>query len=163
MASESVAIGVVPRDRLSMFPRCLEALYAHTDGLFRVVLVAGGVDNATRQQLESLQTQHDNLTVVLLDRLLEQAAVRNLVLRHVHERVCVLLENDTLVQPNWLPPLLECMREERAAVVAPLLLDFWEGTIHTAGGAFEERQQDGAVVFHHEMVYHKMSPASVPL
>jgi hypothetical protein len=75
----------------------------------------------------------------------------------------VLLENDTLVQPNWLPPLLECMREERAAVVAPLLLDFWDGTIHTAGGAFEERQQDGAVVFHHEMVYHMMPPAGVPL
>jgi glycosyltransferase involved in cell wall biosynthesis len=145
MASERVVIGVVPRDRLSMFPRCLEALYAHTDGLFRVVLVAGGVDSATRQQLESLQTQHDNLSVLLTDRLLEQAAVRNLVLRHVHERVCVLLENDTLVQTNWLPPLLECMREERAAVVAPLLLDFWEGTIHTAGGTFEERQQDGAV------------------
>jgi Glycosyl transferase family 2 len=163
MASERVVIGVVPRDRLSMFPRSLEALYAHTDGLFRVVLVAGVVDNATRQQLESLQTQHDNLSVVLMDRLLEQAAVRNLVLRHVHERVCMLLENDTLVQTNWLPPLLECMREERAAVVAPLLLDFWEGTIHTVGGKFEERQQDGAVVFRHEMVYHKMPPAGVPL
>jgi glycosyltransferase involved in cell wall biosynthesis len=163
MTSERVVIGVVPRDRLSMFPRCLAALYAHTEGLFRIVLVAGGADEPTRQQLASLQTRHENLSVVLMDKLLDQAAVRNLVLRRAYERVCVLLENDTLVQPNWLPPLLECMREQRAAVVAPLLLDFWDGTIHTAGGAFEERQQDGAAVFRHEMIYHKMPPVAVPL
>src|SRR5262245_50926459 len=65
---------------------------------------------------------------------------RPLVLHHVHERDYVLLENDTLLHPNWLPPLLECMREERAAVVAPLLLDFWEGTIYTTGGMFAERK-----------------------
>jgi hypothetical protein len=55
MASEMLVIGVVPRDRLSPFPRCLEALYAHTDTPFRVVLVAGGADHATRQHLQSLQ------------------------------------------------------------------------------------------------------------
>jgi glycosyltransferase involved in cell wall biosynthesis len=163
MAAEMVVIGVMPRDWLSMFPRCLEALYAHTDGPFRVVLVAGGADHATRQHLQTLQAQHANLSVVLADKLLEQATARNLVLQHVHERVCVLLENDTLVHPNWLHPLLECMHDERAAVVAPLLLDFWDGTIHTAGGVFEERAQDGAVAFHHESMYHRMPPARVQL
>jgi glycosyltransferase involved in cell wall biosynthesis len=162
MAAEMVVIGVMPRDRLSMFPHCLEALYAHTDGPFRVVLVAGGADHATRQHLQTLQAQHANLSVVLADKLLEQATARNLVLQHVHEQFCVLIENDTLVHPNWLHPLLECMQEERAAVVAPLLLDFWDGTIHTAGGVFEERAQDGAVAFHHESMYHRMPPARVP-
>ncbi len=163
MASETVVIGVMPRDRLSIFPRCLKALYAHTDGPFRVVLVAGGADHATRQHLQRLQAQYANLSVVLVDRVLEQATARNLALQHVHERFCVLIENDTLVHPHWLPPLLECMRDERAAVVAPLLLDFWEGTVHTAGGVFEERAEDGALAFHHESMYPRMPPAHVPL
>jgi glycosyltransferase involved in cell wall biosynthesis len=163
MASEMVVIGVIARDRLSMFPGCLEALYAHTDGPFRVVLVAGGADHTTRQHLQTLQAQYANLSVILVDRLLEQATARNLVLQHLHERFCVLIENDTLVHLNWLHPLLACMREERAAVVAPLLLDFWEGTIHTAGGVFEERAQEGAVAFHHQSMYHRMPPAYVPL
>jgi glycosyltransferase involved in cell wall biosynthesis len=163
MAAEMIVIGVVPRDRLSVFPRCLEALYARTDGPFRVVVVAGGADHATRQHLHTLQAQYDRLSVDLLDRLLEQATVRNIVLQHVPERLCVLLENDTLVHPNWLPPLLECMRAERAAVVAPLLLDFWEGTIHTAGGVFEERALHDVVAFHHDMVHYRRAPTCVPL
>ena len=97
MAAEMVVIGVMPCDRLSMFPRCLEVLYAHTDGSFRVVLVAGGADHATRQHLQTLQAQHAYLSVVLADKLLEQATARNLVLQHVHEQFCVLLESDTLV------------------------------------------------------------------
>lgn len=162
MASETVAICVVPRDRLSMFPRCLEALYTHTDGPFRVILVAGGADDATRQQIQTLQAQYANLKVLLVDSLLAQATARNLVLQHVHERLCVLIENDTLVHPNWLPPLLECVRDERAAVVAPLLLDYWEGTIHTARGVFEEHARDGAVAFRHESMYHRLPSAHVP-
>ena len=163
MASEIVVIGVVPRDRLSIFPRCLEVLYAHTEGPFRVVLVAGGADHVTRQHLQTLEAQYANLSVVLVDRLLEQATSRNLVLQYLHERFCVLIENDTLVHPNWLPPLLECMRDERAAVVAPLLLDFWEGTIHTAGGMFDERARDGAVAFSHESMHPRMPAAHVSL
>ena len=101
--------------------------------------------------------------MVLVDRLLEQATSRNLVLQYLHERFCVLIENDTLVHPHWLPPLLERMRNERAAVVAPLLLDFWEGTIHTAGGMFDERARDGAVTFSHESMHPRMPPAHVSL
>ena len=55
------------------------------------------------------------------------------------------------------------MRDERAAVVAPLLLDFWEGTIHTAGGMFDERARDGAVTFSHESMPPRMPPAHVSL
>jgi GT2 family glycosyltransferase len=163
MTSEAVVIVVVPRDRFSMFPRCLEALYAHTDVPFRVVLVAGGADGATRQGLHTLQARHENLSVVLRDRLLEQGTARNVALRQVHARFCVVLENDTLVHPNWLRPLLECMREERAAVVTPLLLNFEDGKIHAAGGVFEERATDGTLAFHHQMLYHGMHTSSVPL
>ena len=69
----------------------------------------------------------------------------------LHERFCVVLENDTIVHENWLAPMLECMREEGAAVVMPLIL--WYRGIHAAGCMFEEREKDGAVVFHHKIMY----------
>jgi glycosyltransferase involved in cell wall biosynthesis len=150
-SSESIVVVVVPRDRFSMFPQCLEALYAYTDVQFRVIVVAGATDRRTEDYLHQLQVQKDNLSVVLVDRLLMQGEARNVAIRQVAERYCVVLENDTIVHKNWLAPMLECMREEEAAVVMPLIL--WYRRIHAAGCMFEEREKDGAVVFHHRIMY----------
>ncbi len=150
-SSESVVIAVVPRDRFSMFPRCLEALYAHTDVRFRVIVVAGGTDRTTEEYLHQLQMQKDNMSVVLVDRLLMQGEARRVAIRQADERFCVVLENDTIVHENWLSSMLECMREEGAAVVTPLIL--WHRGIHAAGCMFEEREKDGAVAFHHKIMY----------
>jgi hypothetical protein len=91
------------------------------------------------------------MTVVLVDRLLMQGEARNIAMRQVNERFCVILENDTIVHKNWLGPMLECMREEEAAVVTPLLL--WYRGIHAAGCMFEERDQDGSIAFRHNIMY----------
>ena len=149
--SDSLVIAVVPRDRFSTFSRCLEALYACTHVRFRVIVVAGGADRRTEEYLRQLERQKDNVSVVLVDRLLMQGEARNLALREVHERLCVVLENDTIVHENWLAPMLACMEEERAAVVTPLIL--WHRGIHAAGCMFEERHKDGTVAFHHKILY----------
>jgi glycosyltransferase involved in cell wall biosynthesis len=151
MLSERIAIAVVLRDRFSMFSRCLDALYSYTDVPFRVIVVAGGADKTTEEYLHQLQMQRDNISVVLVDRLLMQGEARNVAIRQANERFCVVLENDTIVHENWLPPLLECMREEGAAVVTPLIL--WYRGIHAAGCMFEERGKDSAVPFRHKIMY----------
>lgn len=150
-SSESVVIAVVPRDRFSMFPRCLEALYTHTDVQFRVIVVAGGTDRTTEEYLHRFQAQKDNMTVVLVDHLLMQGEARRVAMRQAGERFCVVLENDTIVHERWLSSMLECMQEEGAAVVTPLIL--WHRGIHAAGCMFDEREQDGGVVFHHNIIY----------
>lgn len=147
----SVDVIVVPRDRFSMFPQCLEALYAHTEIPFRVIVVAGGVDRRTEEYLRRFQAQRGNMSVALSDRLLMQGEARNIGLHHCSERYCVVLENDTIVDDNWLVPLLECMHEEGAAVVMPLIR--WYGRIHAAGCSFTEREKNGVVIFHHEIMY----------
>ncbi|WNM60278.1 glycosyltransferase family 2 protein [Candidatus Nitrospira neomarina] len=151
MSSDSIVVVVVPRDRFSMFPKCLEALYARTYVPFRVIVVAGGIDRRTKDYLHQLREQKDNLSVVLVDRLLMQGEGRNLGIQQADERFCIVLENDTIVHENWLFPMLDCMREEGAAVVMPLI--WWYGRIHAAGAMFEEREKDGKVVFHHKILY----------
>jgi Glycosyl transferase family 2 len=150
-SGETVTIVVVPRDRFSMFPRCLEALYTYTDVRFRVVVAAGDMDRTTEEYLHRLQLRKDNMRVVRADHLLMQGEARSIALRDVHDRFCVVLENDTLVHENWLGPLLQCLREEGAAVVTPLIL--WYRGIHAAGCTFEERDQDGTSIFHHKIGY----------
>jgi hypothetical protein len=95
--------------------------------------------------------QKDNMSVILVGRQLMQGEARNIGLRETDERLCVVLENDTIVHPNWLAPMLECLRDERAAVVAPLML--WYRGIHAAGCMFEERERNGVVIFQHRIIY----------
>jgi hypothetical protein len=150
-AHEGVSIAVVPRDRFSVFRRCLEALYAHTDPPFRVLVVAGGMNGTTHAYLDDLSRRMGNMTIVSTDNLLTQAEARNIALRHIRERLCVILENDTLVHDDWLRPLLGCMRAESAAVVAPLIT--WYRGVHAAGCTFEERDHGGRVALEHRIGY----------
>jgi len=149
--SERIDIIVVIRDRFSMFPRCLEALYAYTHMPFRAIVVAGGTDRTTREHLHQLQGKRDNMSIVLVDRLLLPGEARNLALRECNERFCTVLENDTIVHENWLPPMFECLRKEGAAVVTPLV--WWYRGLHTAGCVFEEREKNGTTTFNHKILY----------
>jgi GT2 family glycosyltransferase len=118
---------------------------------FRLIVAAGGVDRATVAYLRELREEKGNVSVVLVDRLLGQAQARNIALRQVHERFCVIVENDTIVHRNWLAPMLECMRQEGAAVVTPLI--FWYRGLHAAGCMFEEERRDSATIFRHNILY----------
>lgn len=150
-ASQSVLIVVVPRDRFSTFPRCLEALYAHTSVPFHVLVVSGDTDAATTSYLLNMRREQPNLQLLLADRALTQAEARNLGLRDAGDRFCVILENDTIVHQGWLAPMLRCMRDHDAAVVAPLIL--WYRGIHAAGCSFQEEDHDGSTVLRHQILY----------
>jgi GT2 family glycosyltransferase len=150
--STTVTIAIVPRDRFSMYPRCLEALYANTDVSFRVIVVVGGCDEATGNYLRKLQAQKHNMTVVIVDHLLTQIEARTLAMQYVSgERYFVVLENDTIVHKNWLAPLLRCMREEGAAAVMPLI--FWHRGLHSAGCMFEESEHGDRSILDHRILY----------
>jgi len=150
-SSESVVVVVVPRDRFSMFPHCLDALFAHTNVQFRIIVVAGGLDEQTKHFLNRIQVDQQNISVVIADRLLMPGEARNLALKQVNERFCVILENDTIVHENWLTPLLECLKDEGAAVVTPMIT--WYRGMHAAGCMFQEREQNGATLFDHQILY----------
>lgn len=151
LINEKIVIALVVRDRFSMFRPCLEALYLHTDQPFRIVAVVGGADEQTLKYLTEFQQKNDDFNAVFIDRLLMQGEARNIALKQFDERFCVVLENDTIVHENWLRPLLDCMHEEGAAVVAPLI--YWHRGIHTAGCLFEEKRKHGKVFFNHKILY----------
>ena len=151
LPTQTVDIIVVLRDRFSMYPRSLEALESRTPQPFRILVVAGAPDPETREYLQRLEETRPHIEAILVDHLLTQAEARNLGWRRATARFVVVLENDTIVHENWLPPLLECLQEESAAVVTPLL--WWYRGLHAAGGTFHQRQRDGVRVIDYAIDY----------
>jgi len=151
MMPAKVTIAVVPRDRFSVFRRCIDAIYASTHVPFRLLVVTGGTDNATKTYLRELERRQRGVSVVYFDHFLAQGEAREIALRHTDDRFVVLLENDTIMHDNWLVRLLECIHEERAAMVAPLVL--WYRGVHAAGCVFEERGERGVTAFRHKILY----------
>jgi cellulose synthase/poly-beta-1,6-N-acetylglucosamine synthase-like glycosyltransferase len=153
--AEAITILIIPRDRFSVFSKCIEAIYAYTSSKFRVVVLAGGMDAATQEFLTGLQEEKDNFQVVSVQRLLTQIKLRSMAMEHAQGRYCVLMENDTIVHENWLSPLMACMLEERAAVVMPLI--YWYRGLHAAGCSFEEKVTDGETILEHDILYTDLS------
>jgi glycosyltransferase involved in cell wall biosynthesis len=160
---ETTVVGVVIRDRFSMFDPCISAIRAYTDAPFRLVVVVGGADSETTQYLRAVQAGLAGTTLVVTDDLLLQGQARNLVLRHSKGRFCAILENDTIVHRNWLRPLLQCIEEESAAVVAPLIHDLRSPRIHAAGGHFEEVQTKGGIALRHRIGRQGMRVSESPV
>ncbi len=150
-STEAVDVIVVTRDRFSTFARCLDAVYHHTHLPCSLFVVAGAVDRATEEHLRRVQATKGNVSLLLENRHLTQAEARNLGLAQARSRYCVVLENDTMMHDNWLAPMLECMREQRAAAVMPLI--FWYRGLHAAGCTFEELDVAGRRELRHRILY----------
>lgn len=151
MSHAVIDIAVIVRDRVSTFPRCLRALYAHTQPPFRITVVVGGADLETRAYLDGLVRKHGNMDVIHRDAPLRQGESRRLALSSIAATRCVLMENDTIVHPGWLPPLLDAADRECAAIVMPLVM--WHRGIHAAGCNFSLVTRDGTTSLEHSIEY----------
>ncbi len=132
---EEVTIAVVPRERFSYARASLEALYRCTDPPFRLVYVDGGSPSRVRRYLESAARER-RFDLIRSDGYLAPNRARNLALARVRTNYVVFIDNDVVVSPGWLRPLVQCAEETNAAVVSPLICESLplHSTIHFAGG-----------------------------
>ena len=135
MGTPEVTIAVVPRERFSYARASLEALYRCTDPPFRLVYVDGGSPSRVRRYLESAAPER-GFDLIRSDGHLVPNRARNLALPRVQTKYVVFIDNDVVVSPGWLPPLVQCAEETNAAIVGPLICESvpLHSTIHFAGG-----------------------------
>jgi len=135
MDNPDVTIAVVPRERFSYTRASLEALYRHTSSPFRLVYVDGGSPARVRRYLESAARDR-RFDLIRSDGYLAPNRARNLALAQARTKYTVFVDNDVIVSPGWLPPLVRCAEETNAAVVGPLICESLplHSTIHFAGG-----------------------------
>lgn len=133
---------VVPRERFNLTRECLESVYAHTSIPFRLVWVDGGSPPRVASYLRD-QARARGFDLVRTDYYLSPNRARNIGLDRVTTRYVVFMDNDVVVAPGWLQPLVRCAEETGATIVGPLNCEGppLHEIIHFAGGECAIRQE----------------------
>lgn len=123
----SVVIPVLNKWELTR--ACLESLREHTEGEIEVLLVDNASTDATGAEAPALGRALFGQGFVYLpqERNRNFAPACNIGARAARGEAVFFLNNDTLLSPGWLPPLLAALAQTDAApdapaAVAPLLL-----------------------------------------
>jgi hypothetical protein len=143
MTAELATIAVVPHERFSLAPRSLASVLASRSPRTPLVYIDGGSPPLVRQHLERQAVRH-GFQLVSTERFIAPNVARNLAARHVQTRYVAFVDNDVLVEPDWLGRLVECAESTGAWVVGGICCEGEPaGTrVRSAGGA--------AQIVHHE-------------
>lgn len=144
LAPPDVTIVVVPRERFSVSLRSLETLYENTDPPFDLVYVDGGSPRPIRRGIDEAAGKH-GFSLIRTEHHLSPNQARNLALAQVRTPFVVFVDNDVVVTPGWLEPLVRCARDTGAWVVGPLNFEgeLDDAEVHNAGGFLEWEDADG--------------------
>jgi GT2 family glycosyltransferase len=107
-------------------PRALEALRRNTVEPYEVILV----DNGGAEDRPA--PDDPNVTIVRNEQNVGFGPASNEAVRRARADVVCLLNTDVLVEPGWLPPLLERVQESGVGAVFPAKLNL-DGTMQEAG------------------------------
>jgi hypothetical protein len=126
----SACVIVVHNKGLAMLEKCLEALFKTDYANLQIVLV----DNGSQDDLQRLteRAYEHKFEVIRSNVNLGIVSGRNLALRQVRTDYAVLLDDDAIVEPDWLIELVrEAEKDIRIAACQPKLIslkdpDFFE-------------------------------------
>lgn len=121
---------------------CLASLREHTAGHdLEVVVVDNGSSDATAAELAPYGSSlfGERFSAVVFPENKNFGPACNAGARAAASPVLFFLNNDTILTPGWLPPLLEALREGGASsAVGPLLL-YEDGSVQHMGVAYGTR------------------------
>ena len=120
--------------------RCLDSLKAHTSEATIVVVDNGSTDDS----VSAIHEAHPELEVIEAGDNLGYAGGNNLGIVWALDRgfeIVGVLNNDTVVEPGWLEPLIaEITRDPANAVTAPIIRYLDGEDIWFAGSRFDEHR-----------------------
>ncbi|MBD2253470.1 glycosyltransferase family 2 protein [Nostoc parmelioides] len=134
-ATPDVTIIVSPRERFSCTREALESIYENSDYPFQLIYIDGASPRHIQKYLAE-QAQQKQFHLIRTDYYLSPNHARNLGLGQVTTKYVVFIDNDVVVTPGWLKPLVQCAEETGATIVSPLIC---QGSplhteVHCAGG-----------------------------
>jgi len=119
----SVGIVIPMRDGMKFFKLCLYSVLNFTFPPYTLTVVDNLSGLRTKKQLRSLSQNHP-FEVVRYDEPFNFAAQVNLGLRHAFRfpniRYGLILNADTVVEPDWLTRLLEAIQSDNYGAVGPI-------------------------------------------
>jgi GT2 family glycosyltransferase len=119
MTLPEVTIVVAPREQFSKARQSLESILAHTKPGYDLIYIDGKSPRYLRCYLES-QAAEKGFRLIREERYLTGNQARNLAVPYIRTKFAVFVDNDVVVSPGWLEPLIECAEETGSWVVGPL-------------------------------------------
>lgn len=119
----SIAIGVVPRERFSLVGQTIERILECTPEPFQLVVVDAGTPPRYRADIDRALDGRDDVVRLVTDEIVLPNRARNMVLDHVDADWVALVENDLLVEPEWLSKLIAACEAEDAGAAVPLIIE----------------------------------------
>jgi GT2 family glycosyltransferase len=124
-----IAVIVINYRQVTMTIECLTSLYAHAGAPFHLFVIDNAADTASDAALKDFSAHHANITHIRNDDNLGFAGACNQALKLISADprfdVVALLNNDTLVDPNWLAHMARRLdRDQHMAMVAGRMMDF---------------------------------------
>lgn len=113
------SIVVVTFNNLTFTRLCLESLLAHT-GDCEVIVADNASTDGTPEYLRDIAAKNPRVRAIFNDRNLGFAAANNRALATATGDVFILLNNDTIVAPGWLPRLLAHLDDPKIGGVGPI-------------------------------------------
>jgi GT2 family glycosyltransferase len=105
-----VCVVIVHYHGAEVLRKCLEAVFGTCYDNFRVVLVDNGSSDGSVNFVKSVYG--DRLDVIRSEVNLGFVGGNNLALQRVKSKYVVLLNDDTVVTPDWLPHLVDVVEED---------------------------------------------------
>jgi glycosyltransferase involved in cell wall biosynthesis len=119
MGDALATVAIVPRERFSFAQRSLENVLAHTPRPFEMLYVDGGSPAHVRDYLRRQADRHE-FRLIRTEHYVSPNTARNLAAAAVRTKYVVFIDNDALVSPGWLGPLVDCAEATGAWVVGPI-------------------------------------------
>ena len=119
LTSPRTSIIVVCYNNLPFTRLCLESVLENT-AEFELIVVDNGSSDATPNYLEKLAEKNPHVTLFQNKRNRGFAAANNQALAVAKGQYVVLLNNDTIVAPGWLPRLLAHLNDSTVGAVGPV-------------------------------------------
>lgn len=139
-----VSIVVVPRERFSITACSLESIYANTPMPFELIYVDGGSPASVRTYLDKMAAEF-NFRRIRTERFLSPNEARNIGWRAARGKYIVFVDNDVVVYPGWLAPLVDAAEATGADAVQPVICIGPPGDdlIHMADGQLRVIEEEG--------------------
>lgn len=146
-----VTIVVVPRDHFSHAEPALESILRDTHVPYELTYVDHSAPPDVARYLQRTCAER-GFRRIPVDRPLAPNEARNVAIPTLTTPFVVFVDNDVIVSPGWLEPLLETARASGAWLVGPTYLIDGAGPlrVHLTGGAIRFREEQGRRRFEEE-------------
>jgi len=148
-----VSVVIVNYNGAHLLEQCLRSVFAQPYRPVEVIVVDNGsVDGS----VEMVRKEFPETRLIALDRNAGFAEANNIGVREAKGEFVALLNNDTVVDEHWLPPLLEMMNNRNVAIAASKVLtdgvpaEFYtmNGTINYLGYNIMRQFTDLSMIFY---------------